>query len=221
MPLVTDPAYRARLQFKEDFTDGLRNWYVAGKGDAEITGDSSLTLRLSPESNDLLLWSTQDHTGNFQLEYRITLPDTPGTHIVFLCAQGVRGDDVTRMQPPPASAFEQYVKDSVASYQISFHGYDPSGQHVSDSKVRKNPGNLLLGAEMDPSRDNRDYVIDVLKIDNRIQCLVDGLPVHDLRDRGGFNAPYGSGKIGFYIHGRPGAFRAKIRHIRIFALTPR
>ena len=222
LPAVTDPAYRTQLKTKEDFTNDLRHWYITGKGDVEITGDSSLTIRLSPESSDLILWSSQDYAGSFQLEYRITLPDSPGTHIVFLCAQDIRGGDVTRMPPPPAGTFEQYLRDSVASYQISFHGYDESGRHVSDSKVRKNPGSLLLGsAGADPCRDNRDYIIDILKIDNRIQCLVDGLPVHDLRDRGGFSDPYGFGKIGFHIHGRPGAFGATIHHIRVFSLIPR
>jgi len=221
-PLTQDPAYRSELVFSENFNGDLNNWYVGGKGKAEITGDSALILQLGSESNDLVLWSTRDFSGNFQIEYKIRFPDSSGFHAVFFCTKGAEGENILQMNPPPLEDFEQYIEKSLAGYQISCHMYDSVNRHLSTSRVRRNPGNLLLAnAGSDPCTDNRDYVIDVMKIDNRIQYYVDGALVHDLRDRAGFGPTYYSGKIGFSIHGLAGVFNVLLDGIRVYKLIPR
>jgi hypothetical protein len=221
-PVIQNPDFKAEMGFKEDFSGDLRKWYVEGQGIAEIAPDSTLHLELGPQSNYLMVWSTFDVEGNFQLEYRIRFPDSCGSHVALFCAQGAAGQDITQMTPPAADAIETFFKDSIACYQVSFHNYDSFNLPQSNSRVRKNPGNLLLSSEgSDPCSDNRDYLIDLFKIDNRIQVHVDGLPVHDLRDRGGFGPTYRTGKIGFMIRGRPGTFGVFVDDIRVFNLTPR
>jgi hypothetical protein len=221
-PVIQNPDYKAEIMFKEDFSRDLRAWYVMGQGLAQITADSTLHLQLGPQSDYLVFWSVRDVTGNFQVEYTVRFPDSCGSHVVLFCAQGAAGEDITRMTPPPPDAIEMFFKDSIASYQVSCHNYDSFNLHQSNSRVRKNPGNLLFAGEgSDPCPDNRDYLIDLFKIDNRIQIDVDGLQVHDLRDRGGFGPTYMTGKIGFMIRGRPGVFGVFIDDIRVFKLTPR
>jgi hypothetical protein len=221
-PLVQDPAYKTEILFKENFDGDLSRWYVMGQGLAQIVADSTLYLQLGPQSDYLVLWSNRDVTGNFQLEYTVRFPDTCGSHVVLFCAQGAGGKDITQMTPPLPETLETFFKDSIACYQASCHNYDAASFHMSNSRVRKNPGNLLLSSEgTDPCPDNRDYMIDIFKIDNRILIHVDGLLVHDLRDRGGFGPTYMTGKIGFMIRGRPGVFGVFIDRIRVYKLTPR
>ncbi len=221
-PLTQDPAYRSEPVFKEHFSGNLSNWFVSGKGKAETTEDSALILQLGSESSDLVLWSTHDFSGNFQIEYKIRFPDSSGSHSVFFCTRGAGGENVIEMNPPALEDFEKYIEENLAGYQISCHMYDAANNHLSTSKVRRNPGNLLLAsAGSDPCMDNRDYVIDVIKVDNRIQYYVDGVLVHDLRDRAGFGPTYYSGKIGFSIHGLAGVFNVLIDDVRVFKLIPR
>lgn len=221
-PIVSDPAYSAELIFHEDFNQDLGNWFEAGQGKTVINGDSALFMQLGSVSRDMVLWSRRDFSGNYQIEYKITFADTPGTHILFFCARGIGGQNVTEMNPPPQEQFEQYIEDSLASYQISCHAYDETGRFASNSRVRKNPGNLLLSSvPTDPCAENRDYIMDIFKIDNRIQFYVDGILVHDLRDRGGYSPTYTTGKIGFYIHGQSGVFSVVLDEIRVFKLIPK
>ncbi|HEX9934066.1 MAG TPA: DUF1961 family protein [bacterium] len=218
-PLVQNAAYRAETLLREDFDGDLHRWFVSGQGRVEIGPDSTLHLGLGESSDFLILWSTREVSGNFQLEYTVRFPDSCGGHAVLFCAQGEGGKDITRMSPPPVDAVDAYLKDSLSCYQVSCHNYGPDGEHISSSRVRKNPGNLLLSsAGFDPCEANRDYIIDVFKLDNRIQFYVDGVLIHDLRDRGGFGPTYQTGKIGFLIKGRPGAFSAEFNRIRLYKL---
>jgi hypothetical protein len=224
-PVTVNPAYTAKLIFKEDFSRDLRNWYVGGRGKTDITRNidhNVLRMQLDAESTDLVLWSMRDFSDNFQIEYKIIYPDSCGSHIIIFCARGAGDEDLTQMPPPPPQEFRKILEDSLAGYQISCHTYDETCRHLPNSRVRKNPGNLLLeSVGTDPCQDNGVYVIDVLKIDNRIQYYVDGVLIHDLQDRGGFGPVYMSGKVGFYIQGRAGSFNVILDNIRIFKLIPK
>jgi hypothetical protein len=221
-PAFSDPAYKTKLLLNDRFDQGLGNWMVYGLGRAETTTDSSLELATVSDTIGISVWSRLSFPENFQLEYDLFIQDTAGTHTVYFCAEGEEKDDFESDRPISTRMFNDFIRNRLNSYQIFVHCYDRTGKIHTGTKLRKNPGNLLLsGSPVDPCRDNRKYLIDVMKIGSRIKLFVDGEPVHDVRDRGGFGPVYSRGRIGFMIQGRAGAFRIQIDNVRVFELTPR
>ena len=221
-PTFSDPAYKTKLLLEDRFDKGMGNWLVSGMGKAETAADSALELAVVSDTVGAAVWSKASFPENFQLEYEIFILDTAGTHTVYFCAeQADQGGFQPDYLPPPA-LFNDYIKNRINSYQVLVHCYDRTGKFFAGTKLRKNPGNLLLsGSPTDPCRDNRKYLIDVIKVGSRIQLFVDGTLVHDVLDRGGFGPVYSQGKIGFMVQGKAGAFRVVIDNVRVFELIQR
>jgi hypothetical protein len=221
-PVFSDPAYKTRLLLEDRFEQGLGNWMVTGTGKAETTADSGLELAVVSDTIGVAAWSKASFPENFQLEYEIFIRDTAGTHTLYFCAEEADQGLFQAGHLPSPAVFNDFIRNRVNSYQILVHCYDRTGKFLSGTKLRKNPGNLLLsGSTTDPCKDNRKYLIDVMKAGNRIQLFVDGTPVHDVRDRGGFGPVYSRGKIGFMIQGKADAFSVRIDNVRVFELIPR
>jgi hypothetical protein len=221
-PKLLDPAYKAKLVFTDGFDLGLQNWLVQGQGSVRVVSDTSLEMIPASDTSGVVVWSKPSFSENFQLEYEIFIADTPGTHLVYLCATGLDGEEFFENTMPPPEQFNDFMKNRLNSYQIYVHCYDRMGSAVSGSRLRKNPSNLLLsGNPSDPCKDNRRYLIDAMKVGSRIQFYVDGASVHDVRDRGGFGPVYMKGRIGLMVQGKAGAFRAFIKNVRVFKLIPR
>lgn len=221
-PRMALPGYRSELLFQENFDEDLDQWSFEGKGEVAITEDGRLLVAVDTESEGVAVWTSQDFSGDFHLEYEVEIPETPGINLAILCARGTHGEDILSELPPRTGKLSEYTRGQIRNYHISYHCYTPDGQHVPGSRVRKNPGYLLLSsAKHDPCRENRPYFIDVVKIDNRIQFFVDGNLIHDVRDKGGFGPTYMNGKIGFWIHGSGTIFTTIFDKIRVFKLIPK
>lgn len=220
-PRFAYAGYRADLVFIEDFGADLTEWAIEGKGEAAITPDSQLTVSVTDEEHGMVIWMRQDAPETFQLEYEVEIPETPGLNTVMICAHGTQEKDILKTSSARTGKFSEYSQGDVRSYQISYHCYSPNGGHDPGSKIRKNPGHILLSRIIpDPCIENRRYLVDVFKIGNRILFFVDGTPVHDIRDRGGFGPTYRSGKIGFWVHGAVGKFKTTFDHIKVYRLIP-
>lgn len=223
-PWIHYPGYRTELLFCERFDGETDKWFIEGNGDISINDESRLSISLYPESQGTMLWIKEDFSGDFLLEYEVEFLNSDGTFITFICAKGIRGEDIIREFPSREGIYEEYIKGEMGNYQISFHSYDREGNHYNRSRIRKNPGNLLLShVDFDPCKENRKYYIDILKISNRIQFYVDGENnlIHDVRDKGGFGAKYMDGKIGFWMQGLEGSFKVLLDNFRIFKIIPR
>jgi hypothetical protein len=221
-PRYLDPAYKTRLVFEDRFDRGIDSWTVMGKADAHITADSSLGLAVVSDTVGAAVWSKASFPENFQLEYEIFIRDTAGSHTVYFCVETAGGGKFPSDNPPSEDLFNDFIRNRITSYQILVHCYDRNGKALSGTKLRKNPDNLLLsGSPSDPCRDNRKYLLDVIKVGNRIQFFVDGSPVHDIRDRGGFGPVYTEGRIGFMVQGKAEAFGVLIDNVLVFKLIPR
>ncbi len=220
-PYLVVPGYSAELIFQENFDKGLHNWLIEGKGKTEIVG-GELHVAETSESNGILIWTNREFSGDFQLEYEVDIPETIGMNSVIICAQRIKEENVFTEIPLPTENLDEIVQEKTRSYQISFHSYSLDGQHIPGSKLRKNPGHLLLSyAANDPCQENRRYLIDVAKTGSRIRFFVDGNIVHDVRDKGGFGPIYMKGKTGFFIHGAKGVFTTTLAKIRLFKLSPK
>ena len=220
-PRLEYPGYRARLIFEESFAGELENWAQEGKADLSITDEGALLVEEDSLAHGVFLWIKQDFSGNFQLEFETSILETAGMQIVALCAQSSMGEDILTSLPPRNGYLQSYIGENIHSYHISYHCYTPEGKHNPGTKVRKNPGHMLLSrVEPDPCLENRSYLIDVIKLGNRILFYVDGVLIHDVRDKGGFGFAYKEGKIGFWIHGLGGQFKSIYDNIRIFQLKP-
>jgi|GEM_PF-967350 len=218
MPL---PNYKTSLLFKESFNQDLKNWSFEGKGSIVIGEDGRLRVTEASGSDGVMIWITQDFSDDFQLEYEVEIPETPGMNIVFVCAQGTEGEDILTDLPPRTGNLQDYTRNRIRSYHISYHCYSKEGEHNSESKIRKNPGHMQLAqAQNDPCQENRLYYIDVIKTGNRIRFYVDGKLIHDVRDKGGFGPAAMKGKIGFWSHGLENRYTTIFDNIRIFKLIP-
>ena len=223
-PWIHYPGYRTELLFCERFEGETGKWFIEGNGDVSINSEGRLLISLHPESEGIMLWINEDFSSDFQLEYEVEFLNSVGTHIIFICAKGIQGEDIIQELPPRKGNYEEYIDGQMGNYQICFHSYDQEGNHYNRSRIRKNPGNLLLShVDSDPCKENRKYYIDVIKISNRIQFYVDGENnlIHDVRDKGGFGAIYMNGKIGFWLQGMGGSFKVQLDNFRIFKLIPK
>lgn len=221
-PKLANSAYQAKPVFTDAFDQGLSEWFVAGEGLAVVNADTALELTCGSDTSFVSVWSRRAFPENVQLEYRVFLPDTPGTHIVYLCASDSAGQMLTPESFGAAGEAGRIQRSGLLSYQVYCHAFDRSGRSLGGTRLRKNPSNILLsGNPVDPCRENRSYWIDVLKVGSRIQFFVDGVAVHDVRDRGGFGPVYMNGQFGFAVQGKAGGFRAVIDDVAVYKLIPR
>jgi len=215
------PGYSTRLHYEELFDLDLSNWQFEGSGSSTITPDGRLRLAEADSSEGLMAWLKVDFSGSFLLEYEVEIPDTNGVNIVFFCAETKDYGHLLKNYKARTGRQQDYCQSDIYSYQVAYHCYTPSGDHENSTHLRKNPGSLLLSREFpDPCRQNRFYLIDIVKTGNRIQFFVDKEKIHDLRDRGGYGAIYNKGKIGFWIHGTPRNFSTTLDNIRVYNLIP-
>jgi hypothetical protein len=220
-PNLLIPGYASTLVFQDGFGQGLANWSVDGEASVSTTRDSTLVLSPVSDTTSAVVWARTELPDLFQIEYKVYIPDTAGTHDVYFCASRTDGVAIGEGGGLPSAGFDDILKTSLASYRVSCHCYDRFGRPVSGARLRKTPGNLLLaGAPTDPCRENRGYLIDIAVVGNRIQSFVDGVPVHDVRDRGGFGPVYQKGRLGLAVSGKPNAFRCMFKTVRVFKLTP-
>ena len=188
-PRFAYPGYEAKIAFHDDFSLGMENWIREGNGSATIT-DGRMLLESDLESEGLMAWIDRELPEDFQIEYEVQIPETAGINTVVLCAQGPDGQSIFKLPEPRMGRLHDYSESEIRSYHVSFHCYGTDGIHDPGSKIRKNPGHMLLSrVQPDPCMENRRYLIDILKIGNRILLYVDEGLVHDIRDRGGFGSP--------------------------------
>ncbi|MBN2104849.1 DUF1961 family protein [bacterium] len=220
-PRFQYPGYKSRCIFIENF-DGMEpHWQMAGTGTARTSPDSGLIIEPATDSLGVIIWLDKDFEGSYQLEYRLDLHDTLGMHLLFISAAGLQNENVLSLVKNQPGAYEAYADSNIQNYQFSMHCYDPQGMHHPHSRLRKNPGKILLShIPEDPCQTNRQYTIDFLKIGNRLQLFVDGERYHDFRDKGDRQTLYNRGKIGFWFNGKPGRFSVNLTDIHVYKLIP-
>ncbi len=213
--------YKTKLLLFDTFDDNTKNWYVEGEGGVFINTQNQLEFDSPLNENGIALWSVDDFEDNFQIEYEVTIYPQSALNLVFICAKGLMDEDILTEQDKRTGFINEYTKGKIQGYQISYHSYSETRHYYSKSTVRKIPGQLLLAqTENDPCTEDKSYLIDIIKIGNRIIFVVDGNIVHDVRDKGGFGNIHKSGKIGFWFQGGEGTATATLDNIKCFRLIP-
>lgn len=221
MSQMTIPGYTSRMIVDESYTENLTNWRIEGDGNVIVTPDGRMEITENAGSEGVMLWLDREFSGSFLIEYEVELPDTNGVNVLHFCAQSLPGKNFFQRSDERTGRIEDYGQGDLMSYQVAYHCYTPDGFHENGSRLRKNPGSLLLARKTpDPCRQNRFYLINAAKTGNRIQFFVDKEKIHDLRDRGGFGDVYSEGRIGFWIHGAPDHFTTYLNNLRVFDLIP-
>lgn len=212
--------YKSELIF-EDVFDNLDQWRKEGSGTVTISADSQMVITDSAGSAGTAVWCLIDAEENFELEYETGFNDSSGLAILYLCTAGIQHEDMFTELPPRNGSMAEYANSPLRDYQISYHSFD-AGIHYNYTKIRKNPGGLLLSnIEEDPCIESRIYYINIIKISNRIQVYVDGQLIHDVKDKGAFgHSVYLDGKFGFWTQGWEKESTVTINHVRLFKLTP-
>jgi hypothetical protein len=220
-PFLHYPGFRAHCIFTEDFSGPSSQWRAEGAGITRLTADSGLFIQPTLDTVGVMIWLDQDFNENYQLEYQVEFHDTIGLHLLFTSAAGLHDEDLFDVDREPYGYYETYSQGNLNNYQISLHCYDLDGQHHASSRLRKNPGNILLShVPTDPCYSNRNYTIDFIKIGKRLQLFVDGERYHDFKDKIDRNSLYEQGKVGFWFQGKPSQFSVTLRKIRVYKLIP-
>ncbi|MBN1782269.1 DUF1961 family protein [bacterium] len=220
-PFLSYSGYDTRCIFTENFTGTSPKWRMEGAGHIQTGTDSTLTVRPVSDTLGTVIWLEKDIEGDFLLEYQVAFLDTSGMHILFISAAGNDGKDLFDLKLPRTGAYDTYTHGNVRNYQVSMHSYTNEGRHMPQSRMRKNPGSILLShLGMDPCKSHRQYIIDFVKTGNRLQLYVDGVPVHDVKDKASRQNFYEDGKIGFWFQGKPGDFSVILSDIHIYKLIP-
>ena len=219
LPKFAYPDYRADLSFKESFSNGLGGWIVEGDADT-LAADGTLSVSSRAAGSGCFLWTKREFDGDFQLEFTADFKDTAGTFGVLLCARPT-GTKRWKDLPPRSGRYEEYASGQILNYWIGFHQAAQNGIPLNRAVLRKNPGAWLLAqTEPDPCAENRSYLIDVIRLSNRILFYTDGRMALDVRDKGGFSPILAGGRIGFWILGIKNPFRVELRNFQVFKLAP-
>jgi len=219
-PKMEIQGFSTKLIFIENFDTDLSNWVIQGKGNGDITGTGALRLTGATKSQGVVMWLNREISGDFLLEFETTVNDSSGLCAVIICAQYPGGKDLLNDLPEPSGNLMLYTK-KLRSYIIDYHNRSKSTGTAGASKVRKNPGYMLLASvDTDPCSESRPYYIDIVKIGNRMQLYVEGKRIQDIRDKGGFGPAYMRGYIGFWVHGISDQYNIALDNIRIFQLNP-
>jgi len=221
-PWISIAGYRAKLNYDEQFTEGISDWHLEGDGEAVLTENGELKLLAYQGGNGLVLWAPIELSGSFQLEYEVNISDSCGTNSIFFCAQDISGEDLLKSTKSRTGKLNDYINSSMRNYMITYHTLDVKGNEKSQSRLRKNPHYLMLShADSDPCITGNRHQIDIAKMSNRIQFYVNGGLIHDIRDKGGFDAPvYMQGRLGFRIEPVDTDASVLIHRVKLYQLNP-
>lgn len=220
-PKMSVAGYKASAQHLEDFESDLSDWQIEGLGEASIR-DGKLEALVTPQSLGFVLWYKKELPENFMVEYKLDLLDTAGTHTAYICGDTDQEADFLNMLPKRSGEQSDYTRTDVRNYQVTVHVTNKEGLPLNRSRVRKNPNYYLLAhSDIDPCMERGLYVLNIVKIGNRIQHYVDGHLIHDVRDKGGFDQRiYRNGKVGLRFDSTNKNARTRIDDFRVFQLSP-
>ena len=221
-PKLVVPGYQPRLIVTDQFETARPIWVTEGLGSA-ILENGMLSVTVPPESEGFVLWLNRNvDKSSFQLEYTLSITDSSGTHGIFFCSEEISGANILSGHTGRTGKRDEYTHGEIRNYQVIVHAMNREGAPLGWSRIRKNPNYYLLShSETDPCIQPRHYLMDVIKIGNRIQLYVDGILTHDVRDRGGFGQPvYRSGIIGFRFDSLIRPATTRIGDVRVYQLNP-
>jgi hypothetical protein len=220
-PKVSIPGFKPSLFFSDEFETKNSKWQAEGVGNTSIE-DGMLKVMVPPMSEGFVLWLDENIEKNFQVEYTLHLSDSSGTHGIYLCAEGESGENFLTNLAERTGKKEDYAQPGLRNYLILVHNVNREGVSMGWSRIRKNPHYYLLAhSDTDPCTVRRKYYMDLFKTGNRIQLYVDGVLIHDVKDKGGFGQPvYRNGIIGFRFDSLNKTADTRIDDLKIYQLNP-
>lgn len=221
-PWVNIGGYEAQLVYHEPFSEEISGWHIEGSGEAALTQAGELKLLAYQEGDGVVLWAPIELSDSFQLEYEVHISDSSGTNSVLICALDAQGEDPLNTASSRTGKLHDYTHGPLRNYMITYNVMDAEGAPRNQSRLRKNPQYLLLShTDNDPCLQGNRHLIDVAKMSNRIQFYVDGKLIHDVRDKGGFDAPvYMEGHLGFRIEPLNTDASVSFHRVKLYHLNP-
>ena len=129
--------------------EAARDWVMEGGGVAEWKEGF---LRMIPkrftkrrsrvETDHFVYWLKRDFPAAFAIEWDFRVPDLGGLAIIFICAEGINGEDIfdPKLQKREG-VFGRYFAGDINCYHISYYA---GGR--GRANVRRNPGFYLVMA---------------------------------------------------------------------------
>lgn len=196
------PARKGKLLYENRMSDssGMKGWVMEGPGVLHFTG--GWMQMYSPDKKwDHVLWCPEVLPASFIAEWDATNLGNEGLAIVFFAATGEHGQSIFDPELPKRDGtFRYYNKGKIHCYHISYYADNPKLPDRGDSRLRKDPGAILLktGAPGIPVGSHSVYHIRLVKDGGRISMYVNGVPIIEATDDGRSHGPvYGSGRLGF------------------------
>ncbi|MFK7693291.1 DUF1961 family protein [Paenibacillus sp. HJGM_3] len=204
IPADWKPIYRNPLESADD-VDGFF-----------MEGDGTVTFpmrRMRLESvrdpaegqlANLVFWCPERFPADCAVAWNFWPIREPGLAILFLSAQGRRGEDLLDSAlVPRCGIYDQYHHGDIDAYHISYYRrMYPEERQLHTSNLRKSYGFHLVAQGADPIPGVADargpYRMLLVKRDGRLQFSVNDLVLIDWQDDGITYGPsLGGGRIGF------------------------
>lgn len=194
-------ARKGKLIYENPLNDSsvVKDWVMEGPGVLKFSG--GWMEMYSPEKKwDHVLWCPKVLPADFIAEWDVKNLRDEGLAIVFFAATGDHGQSIFDPELPRRDGtFKYYNKGRIHCYHISYYADNPKLPDRGDSRLRKDPGAILLkkGAPGIAVGSHRVYRVHLEKNGGHITMSVDGRRILEATDDGVVHGPvYGAGNLG-------------------------
>ena len=192
---------KGKIVFSDTFEEGLDNWVIEKWEEDKISAehkDGMMHVTTHDTTNGVMIWCKKELPASFLFEFDMTPHSPSGFFLVFFCAKGRNGEDITSKemlaQKSAKTLFKKYTKGTIDCYHTSYRRNE-----VADCNLRKNSGLILLKKKQVDEVLPRDQThhVQLLKKGGQIKLTVNGRLFMDYTDDGKTNGPiWEGGRIG-------------------------
>ncbi|MDP6113169.1 MAG: DUF1961 family protein [Planctomycetota bacterium] len=184
---MKDKDLKASPYFKDDFSDGLKNWAVEEwetENEVQVgIRDVKLHVKTVSRVHGVMVWCKRKLPENFVVEYEVTPLSASGFFLIFFCYKGQDGksilDETHFKDRDHPTLFKKYTKGRLDGYHISYRRND-----AANCNFRKNSGQVLMKQhaidKILPA--NRAVHVSLSKNGGRFILKVDGTVFMDFTD---------------------------------------
>lgn len=193
---------KGKLIYENAMSDSsaMKGWVMEGPGVLKFI-DGWMQMYAPDKKWDHVLWCPKVFPASFIAEWDVTNLGDEGLAIVFFAATGDRGQSIFDPELPKRDGtFRYYNKGRMHCYHISYYADNPKLPDRGDSRLRKDPGAILLktGTPGIPVGSHSAYHVRLVKEGGRISMYVNGALIIEGADDGRSHGPvYGAGRLGF------------------------
>ena len=118
---------KGKIVFSDTFEEGLDNWVIEKWEEDKISAehkDGMMHVTTHDTTNGVMIWCKKELPASFLFEFDMTPHSPSGFFLVFFCAKGRNGEDITSKemlaQKSAKTLFKKYTKGTIDCYHTSY-----------------------------------------------------------------------------------------------------